>query len=78
MAIRSENLLLSREAPGLPAVIREKSFAGGMLRIRLELEGGASLIASRHGINLPYEIGEKVFVSWNGEQAVPVDREEGL
>ena len=76
VAIRSESLLLSREMGGLPAVIREKNFAGGMLRIRMDLEDGTSLVASRHGINLPYEIGQKVYVSWNGEYAVPVDREE--
>ena len=76
LAIRSENLLLSREPEGIPAVIREKSFAGGMLRIRMEPEDGTTLIASRYGINLPYEIGERVFVSWNGEHAVPVDRED--
>ena len=75
-ALRSEAVKLSGNPEGLPAVIREKRFAGGMLRIRTELPDGTMVTASRHGINLPYDLGQQVFLSWNPEDAVPVEPED--
>ena len=37
---------------------------------------GASLIASRHGIDLDVQTGEAVRVTWRPENAMPVDVEE--
>lgn len=76
LAIRSESLELSNEnGAGLPAQVEEKGFAGGMLRLRLRLEDGTVLTASRQGLDLPLEPGTRVCVSWKAEQAVPVDLE---
>ena len=74
-AVRSEQVEFTQDknACGLPAVIREKTFAGGMLRIALTLRDGAELIASRHGIDLDVHTGEEVRVTWKPENAVPVD-----
>ena len=78
LALRSEAVEFSEEnqGEGISAVIREKTFAGGMLRISLELEDGTRLVASRHGINLPLEMNQQVRIRWAAESAVPVDVEE--
>ena len=75
LAVRSETVEFT-DGPGLPAVIRKKHFAGGMLRIDLELADGTRLTASRHGIDLALEPGEQVHIRWNPESAVPVEGEE--
>ena len=78
-AVRSENIEFTEDLKGngIPATVREKSFAGGMLRIRLRLEDGTSVTASRHGIDLPLQLGQKVMISWTPGSAVPVDYEAG-
>lgn len=78
LAVRSEHILLAPAAakePGLEADITEKSFAGGMLRITLQLKDGTEMIASRHGIDIDFKEGDAVMVSWEAENAVPVDVE---
>ena len=80
VAIRSEAVTFT-ETPsgcGIGATVREKSFAGGMLRIQLLLEDGTALTASRHGINLGLVPGDRVWVSWSPESAVTVDGEAEL
>ena len=75
LAVRSEQVLLHKcthENKGLCAAITEKSFAGGMLRIALKLLDGTDVVASRHGINIDFGIGDEVCVSWEPEHAVPV------
>lgn len=79
IAIRSEHIEISSERKAesnaeLPAVISEKSFAGGQLRIRALLEEGIEIEASRHGIDSPLSVGQQVWVGWNPEYAVWVDR----
>ncbi|MDR0600492.1 MAG: ABC transporter ATP-binding protein [Treponema sp.] len=84
LAVRSEHLLLrpfsapaNGEDPGeagegrrgLSAVVTEKSFAGGQLRIGLVLRGrdgqtGEELVASRHGMDSLLSIGDVVKVDW--------------
>ncbi len=78
LAVRSEHVDFTNDpgACGIPAVIREKTFAGGMLRIALALGDGTELVASRHGIDLAVQTGEAVRVTWKPENAVPVDVEE--
>lgn len=77
IAVRSENLELSpfEEGKGLEAVVAEKSFAGGMLRIVLRLTDGTELISSRHGISSEVSEGERISVSWRPEHGVLVDLE---
>ncbi len=77
LAVRSEHLQFVEEGQeGLAAVIREKTFSGGMLRIILELEGGQSLVASRHGIDMDAQPGQRVRVTWDPRQAVLVEDDE--
>lgn len=78
LAVRSENILLSREqlAGCLPATVKEKSFVGGMLRIALELADGTEVIASRHGIDADWEPGQSCFIHWDPAAGVPVTEEE--
>lgn len=83
LAIRSENILILREPETsyhekvfLEGRIKEKSFAGGMLRIAVELTDGTEVVISRHGINIEYAVGERVYLEWPAEAAVPVDMEE--
>ncbi len=83
LAIRSENILIRREPEtsyhekvSLEGRIKEKSFAGGMLRIAVELTDGTEVVIRRHGINIEYAVGERVYLEWPAEAAVPVDMEE--
>ena len=50
-----------------------------MLRIVLELTDGQTLVASRHGIDLPAQVGQQMTVFWEPSQAIVVeDSEEEL
>lgn len=74
LAVRSEQVEFAKQADcGIPATVKEKRFAGGMLRIEMALPGGASLVASRHGIDLDVQPGDAVRVWWAPEHAVLVD-----
>ena len=77
VAVRSEAVDFTEDlsACGITARVKSKTFAGGMLRIELQLEDGTCLTASRHGINLPLKLGGKVRICWTPESAVPVDLE---
>ncbi len=77
LAVRSEWVEFSADpaACGIAAQVREKTFAGGMLRISLKLADGTMLEASRHGIDLDVEPGDQVRVTWTADHAVPVDGE---
>lgn len=74
-AVRSEVVKFSEEKGenSLFATVSEKSFAGGMLRMVLKLSDGSELVASRHGIDAPYEVGEQIYCSWKPEDAVVVE-----
>ncbi len=72
LAVRSEHVEFCTEG-GIPATVKEKTFAGGMLRISLALENGDELVASRHGIDIALSAGEGVRVTWSAQNAVPVD-----
>lgn len=78
LAVRSEQVQFSTDlsSEGMNGVIREKNFAGGMLRIVLELTGGQQLVASRHGIDLPAQPGQQVKITWQPDHAVLVQDEE--
>lgn len=78
MAVRSENLLIRKEPGelGLSARVKEKSFAGGLLRMTLALNDGRELVASRHGIDTDCAEGEEVYCFWEPSQAVLVDLPE--
>ncbi len=75
--MRAENILVCEECKeALPAVILEKSFSGGQLRMVIGLEDGKEIIASRYGIDSHVQIGQKVCVGWKPADAIIVDREE--
>ena len=76
-AVRAENVLMDgEEVCTHPAVIKEKSFAGGQLRIVFELEDGQLITANRYGIDTHMAEGQKVKIGWKEENAVAV-RDEG-
>lgn len=60
---------------GLRAVVKEKNFAGGVLRISVSLADGRELVSSRHGIDSPLVPGDKVLATWNPDHAVLVEGE---
>ena len=77
LAVRSENIRLhDRDTEGLPATVLEKNFAGGQLRVILQLQDHTVLTASRYGINTEVKEGQQIFCSFRPEDAVLVDREE--
>ena len=74
LAVRSEALELQRGEPGyLTGVIREKTFAGGMLRITVDTKECGELVASRHGIDSPLMPGDTVGITWADGAAVEVE-----
>lgn len=74
LAVRSEALELQRGEPGyLTGVIREKTFAGGMLRITVDTKECGELVASRHGIDSPLMPDDTVSLTWADGAAVEVE-----
>ena len=75
-AIRTQNILMNGEPECTrEAVVVEKSFAGGQLRIVFELPDGQQLTASRYGIDADVQVGSKVMIGWKEENAIPVAEE---
>lgn len=64
---------IDKQAPGLIGTVKEKSFAGGMLRIAVGLPSGAEFICSRHGIDSALAPGSRVKLRWDPSAACPVD-----
>lgn len=76
LSVRSENISFEQtQKNSLSAVVREKSFAGGLLRMELELEDGSRIVASRHGINCAFMEGESIRAGFDPEEAVVVSEE---
>lgn len=77
LAVRSEYIQFERnpEAGGIQALVKDKNFIGGMLRITFTLPDGAEVVASRHGINLDIHPGQETVLFWDSYAAVMVDRE---
>ena len=74
VAVRSEYVDFVEEGvEGIPAVVKEKSFSAGMLRIALETETGDEVIASRHGIDYALHPGDHIVFTFAREHAVPVE-----
>ena len=76
-AIRTENVLMNGEEPCIyEAVVEEKSFAGGQLRILFRLPDGQTITASRFGIDADIAVGSKVKIGWKEEHCREVLDEE--
>ena len=79
VAVRSEQLQFHRRdgksEGGIRAAVKEKSFAGGMLRIAFALEDGEEAVASRHGSELDLRPGEQVLLSWDPALAPVVEED---
>jgi spermidine/putrescine transport system ATP-binding protein len=77
VALRREHLSLHKEKPenahGFWTVIKEKRFSGGILQILLSYGDDLELISSKQGLDSDMTVGDNVFVTWNPENAVPVD-----
>ncbi len=75
IAVRSENIILDEgKGNGLKATVLEKNFAGGQLRVTLELEDGTRLVASRYGIDMAVKEGQQAGWGFLPSAAVLVDR----
>ncbi len=74
-AVRAENVLMDGEAAcRYEAVVTEKSFAGGQLRIVFALEDGQRITANRYGIDVDRNVGDTLKIGWNKEHAVEVKK----
>lgn len=72
-AIRTENVLMDGEDACIyPATVKEKTFAGGQLKIVFVLEDGQTITAGRYGIDVPHKEGECLKIGWRKEHAVEV------
>jgi len=93
-AVRAENIILTKpsvggqaagggrpsEMPGLKAVVSEKNFFGGLLRVTavIKSEGpsfGEEICTCLPGIDSPFEPGDEVEISWLPANAVTVMKE---
>ena len=85
IAVRSENIRVDEnagksvpfcesETAPLSASVIEKSFAGGQLRMVLEMPDGSRFVASRYGIDAGVQPGSRVTWYFLPENAVLVDR----
>lgn len=73
-AVRTENVLMNGEPECVrEAVVVEKSFAGGQLRILFRLSDGQEITASRSGIDADIREGGTCGIGWRPEHAVEVD-----
>ena len=78
VAIRSENIILDETCKqGYSAVVKEKNFAAGQLRVLLALPDGTEITASRFGMNANIQPGQKINWYFNPKNAVVVDKIEG-
>lgn len=76
-AIRAENVLMDQELEcTISAVVKEKTFAGGQLRILFKTEDGQLITANRYGIDRNLLVGEERRIGWKPEHAVVVREEE--
>lgn len=76
LAIRTESIEFCDT--GLEAVVKEATFAGGMMCITLTLTDGTEIVARRHGINLGLSEGDVVHVCFCKNNAVPTLNAEAL
>lgn len=77
VAVRSENILMDENCGcGMKAVVEEKSFAAGQLRMVLRLPDGGQVVASRYGIDANVSAGQEVCYRFAAADAVLVDREQ--
>lgn len=78
LAVRSENILIDSvdhaEFKGMNAVVTDKVFSGGLLRIDTKTDDGQTIVASRHGIDSHLHSGDKVLVGWEDSNAVEVQK----
>ena len=75
MAVHMEYLNLHRE-PGefrIPVTVKEKSFAGGVLKIVVDAGSLGELVSSRQGINSDMRAGDQVYAWWEPKHGVLVD-----
>ncbi|MDO5135297.1 MAG: ABC transporter ATP-binding protein [Eubacteriales bacterium] len=76
LAVRGENILLGKaDSQGIFARVKEKAFAGGQLRVLLEMKDGTQVTANRSGIDADVAEGEEITFSFLPQSAVLVDRE---
>ena len=89
LAVRSENILLyeaemenvaeqnEAEKNGrlLHAIVKEKNFAAGQLRVLLALSDGTEITASRFGMNANIQPGQQIKWYFDPRNAIVVDRE---
>lgn len=71
-AVRAESVLINETECTLDAVVIEKSFAGGQLRILFALNDGQKITASRFGIDYDLKVGEQAKIGWKEDSAVRV------
>ncbi len=78
IAIRGEYIEMERNIRNtcLSGVVTEKSFVGGMLRIAVKTDSGEEIVITRQGINISFEIGERVCLTWKPEHATAVKDEQ--
>ena len=79
-SVRSENIQASTtpvEGFAMAATVAENSYVGGMLRIAFTLSADCQgVYSTRHGIHRRVTLGDKVYLSWDPENASLVDMED--
>ena len=75
VAIRRENIILDESGKsGYPAIVKEKNFVAGQLRVLLTLPDGDEVTASSFGMNANIQPGQQISWHFDPKDAVLVDR----
>lgn len=78
VAIRRENIILDEYGKsGYPAIVKEKNFVAGQLRVLLTLPDGDEVTASSFGMNANIQPGQQISWHFDPKDAVLVDRVSG-
>ena len=78
VAIRRENIILDESGKsGYPAIVKEKNFVAGQLRVLLTLPDGDEVTASSFGMNANIQPGQQISWHFDPKDAVLVDRVSG-
>jgi spermidine/putrescine transport system ATP-binding protein len=82
IAVRRENIILTPDGAAaggyISAVVTDKTFSGGLLRVTADMDVGAEVTASRHGIDSDLYAGQRVKVAWAPQNAAVVKITGGM
>lgn len=69
VAVKSEKIEFTSCDAGIPVVVKEKSFTGGMLKIIMQTNDGQTIVSSSLGMNSEFSVGDRTRINFQPENA---------